>query len=115
MAAPAGEALLERVAELWIEARELIGAAHALAIGRIHHHHAARCGCRALKHITALELHPALDAGFRKIASGRVQRFGIGITSVQAGRMLRAASFVPYTFPKRRIEGGQLLEAEATR
>src|SRR5260221_5379696 len=27
--------------------------------------------------------------------------------------MLRAASFIPYAFPKRLIEGGQLLEAEA--
>src|SRR5690606_19741995 len=61
-AAPAREALLPGVAEPGIEARELIGASHALAVRRIGDEHAGRRGRLALEHVALLEPDPALHA-----------------------------------------------------
>src|SRR5262249_36265302 len=60
MAAPAGEALLQRIAELRIEARELFARADPLAIGRIGDHHARLPRRRALQDVRALQPHPTL-------------------------------------------------------
>src|SRR5579871_963530 len=58
IAAPAGEIALQRVAELGVEARELLFASHPLAVGRIRDHDAGRGGRSALEYVRLLERHP---------------------------------------------------------
>src|SRR5258708_2100560 len=81
VAAPAGKILFQAISQCRIETGQLLGAAHALAIRRIHHHHPGRRRGRALQDVRLLQLHPALDARFGEVAPRRFERFLVAVAA----------------------------------
>ncbi|MDF3010675.1 MAG: hypothetical protein K0S03_1471, partial [Burkholderiales bacterium] len=113
IAAPAGEILLQRVPELRIEARQLLGAAHALPVGRVGDQHAARPRRPTLEHVAALQLDPAFHARLGEVAPRRGDRFRIVVAAIELELRRSRPDLLLHPLPQLGIENAQLLEAEA--
>src|SRR6267142_1718462 len=83
IAAPTGKFLLQRVAQLGVEARQLLFASHALAVRRIHEHHSGGRRRASLQDIGLLQLHPALDSGGSEIAPRRGKGARVGVAAIK--------------------------------
>ena len=115
---PAGEVLLQRVAELRVERRERGLVVQPHAVGRVGDQDAGGRGRRPRQHVGRVDVDPAGDAGRRGVARGTAPTARGSTSLAKIERPSRrgahaVARALADALPRRAVEPRELLEAEA--